>query len=124
MADLAIILIAHGARDPRWAAPFRAVQQQLQAARPDARVELAFLELMTPTLEEAATQAAARGARRLVLAPLFLGQGGHMREDLPALIAKLRQRLPQVELEVLPSIGEAPEVLEAVTSWVLRRASG
>ena len=49
----AIILFAHGARDPQWAEPFEIIQRQLQAARPDTPVELAFQAFMTPTLEAA-----------------------------------------------------------------------
>ena len=123
MSDQAIILFAHGARDPEWAAPFVIIRRQLQAARPDAQVELAFLEFMTPSLEAAVAQSAARGAQRIVLVPLFLAQGGHLKQDLPLLVGKISERHPQLELRVLPAIGDAPEILQAITDWVLRGAS-
>ena len=123
MNDQAIILFAHGARDPEWAAPFGIIKQQLQAARPDTQVELAFQDFMTPSLEAAVAQTAARGARRIVLVPLFMAQGGHLKEDLPLLVGKIRERHPQLELQVMPAIGDAPEILQAITDWVLRRAS-
>ncbi len=121
MNDLAIILFAHGARDPEWAAPFGMIQRELQAARPDAQVGLAFQDFMTPTLEAAVAQAVARGAKRAVLVPLFMAQGGHLKQDLPLLVGKIRERHPQLELQLLPAIGDAPEVLQAITAWVLRR---
>lgn len=120
MNDLAIILFAHGARDPEWAAPFGMIQRQLQAALPSAQVELAFQDFMTPTLEAAVAQAVARGARRVVLVPLFMAQGGHLKQDLPLLVGKIRERYPQLELQLLPAIGDAPEILQAITAWVLR----
>src|SRR5512133_3160055 len=120
MNDLAIILFAHGARDPDWAAPFGMIQRALQAARPDVRGELAFQDFMTPTLEAAVAQAVARGARRAVLVPLFMAQGGHLKQDLPLFVGKIRERYPQLELQLLPAIGDAPEVLQAITAWVLR----
>ncbi len=120
MNDLAIILFAHGARDPEWAAPFGMIQRALQAARPDVQVELAFQDFMTPTLEAAVAQAVARGARRAVLVPLFMAQGGHLKQDLPLFVGKIRERHPQLELQLLPAIGDAPEVLQAITAWVLR----
>ena len=46
MSKKAIILIAHGARDPEWAAPMRRVWAAIQAQRPDQRIELAFLDLI------------------------------------------------------------------------------
>ncbi len=122
MSDQAIILFAHGARDPEWAAPFGVIQRQLQAARPDTQVELAFQDFMTPTLEAAVAQSVARGARRIVLVPLFMAQGGHLKQDLPLLVAKIRQQHPGIELRVMPAIGDAPEILQAISDWVLRGA--
>lgn len=118
--ELAIILFAHGARDPEWAQPFGIIQSQLQAARPDAQVELAFQDFMTPTLETAVAQSAARGARRIVLVPLFMAQGGHLKQDLPLLLAKIREQHPQLELQLMSAIGDAPEILQAISDWVLR----
>jgi len=43
-----VILFAHGARDPAWALPFRALREALLVALPEGRVELAFLEIMEP----------------------------------------------------------------------------
>lgn len=120
MSDQAIILFAHGARDPEWAAPFGIIQKQLQQERPEAQVVLAFQDFMTPTLEAAAAQCAARGAQRIVLVPLFLAQGGHLKQDLPLLVGKIRAQHPQIELRLMPAIGDAPEILRAISDWVLR----
>ncbi len=120
MSDETIILFAHGARDAGWAAPFGVIQKQLQAARPDVQVEVAFLEFLAPSLEAAVTRSAARGARHIVLVPLFMAQGGHLKRDLPRLVEEMRRQQPQVELRVMPAIGDAPEILQAITDWVLR----
>jgi sirohydrochlorin cobaltochelatase len=120
LSELAIILFAHGARDPQWAEPFNIIKRQLQTARPDAQVELAFLESMSPTLEAAVTQSAARGAKRVVLVPLFMAQGGHLKQDLPRLAGKIRERHPEVDLQLMSAIGDVPEILRAITDWVLR----
>jgi len=120
MSLQAIILFAHGARDPDWAEPFGIIKRQLQTARPDAQVELAFQDFMTPTLEAAVAQCVAGGAQRAVVVPLFMAQGGHLKQDLPLLVAKIRERHPQLELRVMPAIGDAPEILQAIADWVLR----
>jgi sirohydrochlorin cobaltochelatase len=120
MSEQAIILFAHGARDPDWAAPFNVIKRQLQAARPDARVELAFQDFMAPTLEVAVAQSAAQGAKRIVLVPLFMAQGGHLKQDLPRLVAKIRAQHPLIDLQLMSAIGDAPEILRAITDWVLR----
>jgi sirohydrochlorin cobaltochelatase len=124
MSDQAIILFAHGARDPEWAAPFSAIQARLQAARPDVLVLTAFQEFTAPTLAAAVAQSAAQGARRIVVAPLFIGSGSHVRRDLPLLLDEERRRHPQLVLQVLPAIGDAPEILQAVSDWILRASEG
>jgi sirohydrochlorin cobaltochelatase len=123
MSRNAIVLFAHGARDPEWAAPFAIIREQLQAARPDVQVELAFQDFMTPKLDAAVAQCAARGAKRVVLVPLFMAQGGHLKQDLPVFVAKIREQHPQIELQVMPAIGDEPEILKAIGAWVLRVAA-
>jgi hypothetical protein len=36
------------------------------------------------------------------------------------LVGKVREQHPQVELQVLPAIGDVPEILQAIADWVLR----
>ncbi len=44
----AIVLFAHGARDPEWAQPFEKMRARIQERLPGTPVVLAFLELMQP----------------------------------------------------------------------------
>lgn len=122
MNDLAIVLFAHGARDPEWAAPFNIIREQLQALRPDAQVALAFQDFMTPTLDAAVAQSAMQGAKRVVLVPLFMAQGGHLKQDLPRMVGKIREQHPQLQVTVTSAIGDVPEILQAITAWASRAA--
>jgi len=116
-----LILFAHGSRDPAWRAPFDALAARVVALRPDMIVEVAFLEHALPTLDDAVDAVAARGATAVTIVPLFLGVGGHLRKDLPALVAKLRERHPELALHTMPPLGEAPAVLEAIALWAAGR---
>lgn len=124
MCDSALILFAHGARDPRWAAPFERLRDLLRAGRPGMAVSLAFLELMSPRLPEAAAELVAQGCRRLTVVPVFFGQGGHVLRDLPALVDQLRADLPHVRIDVAPAVGESPEVLRVIADYCLAAADG
>ena len=118
----AIVLFAHGARDPRWAAPFEAVAAHIRAAAPDCRVALAFLELMAPTLGDAAAALVASGATRVDIVPLFLGTGGHLRRDLPPLVEALRAAHPDVDIHLHAAIGEHAVVVEAMAAAAVAAA--
>ena len=80
-----LILFAHGARAASWAAPFERLRDTTQAQLPGCEVALAFLELMTPSLPDTVDAMVARGIDRVTVVPVFLGQGGHLLRDLPAL---------------------------------------
>ncbi len=110
----ALILFAHGARDPEWAKPLQRVQAAILARQTAACVELAFLEFMTPTLAECVSTLAGRGVAKIVVVPMFIAQGGHLKRDLPELLNALRLRYPQLELQLAAAIGEDAGVIEAM----------
>ncbi len=109
-----LILFAHGARDPRWAAPFDAVAERVRATQPQAQVRLAFLEFMRPTLAEAGAELAAAGCSTVQVLPMFLGTGGHLRKDLPLLMDALRAAHPGVHFLLHAAVGEQPAVIAAM----------
>ncbi len=107
-----IVLFAHGSRDPLWHTPIQAVQQRIQSQAPTLLVRAAYLELTGPDLPQCVREMIAQGVGRIRVLPLFLGMGRHAREDLPQLITQLRQTHPEVQLEVLPALGEDPRVAD------------
>ena len=118
----ALVLFAHGARDPRWAEPFNAVAGRIRAAAPGLPVVLAFLELMAPSLGDAVDGLVRAGASRIDVVPLFLGTGGHLREDLPPLVDALRAAHPGVAIALHAAIGEHAVVSEAMARAALLAA--
>lgn len=111
-----VILFAHGARDPRWAEPFARLAAQVATTRPDQPVALAYLELMSPNLIGAAEALVGQGCGGLRVVPVFFGQGGHVRRDLPRLVEDVRARFPGVAVDLLPAVGEHPDVLAAIAA--------
>ncbi|KVN28167.1 cobalamin biosynthesis protein CbiX [Burkholderia pyrrocinia] len=119
-----IVLFGHGARDPRWAEPFERLAARLRAAdAPAATVSLAFLELMTPSLDTAVAAQVAAGCTRITVVPVFFGQGGHVRRDLPQLVDACRAAHPGVEIRCATAVGEDDGVLDAIARYCLDRAS-
>ena len=114
-----IILFAHGARDPEWAAPFRRIAARLRQARPNLPVQLAFLELMQPALADAVAAMAAEGITRITLVPLFLAQGGHLKEDLPRLLEDICHSHPGITIDVTQAIGDSEVLTALIADWAL-----
>lgn len=114
----AIILYAHGARDSQWAEPVRRIAERLSDRLPEAHVACAYLEHLPPDLPTAVEDARSRGVDRVTLVPLFLGRGGHLQRDLPEIVARVGAQHPGLRITVLPSLGEATEVLDAIAGWI------
>ncbi|KVC53866.1 cobalamin biosynthesis protein CbiX [Burkholderia stagnalis] len=123
MGTHGIVLFGHGARDPRWAEPFERLAARLRAAAPAASVSLAFLELMTPSLDTAVAAQVAAGCTRITVVPVFFGQGGHVRRDLPQLVDACRAAHPGVEIRCATAVGEDDGVLDAIARYCLDQAN-
>jgi sirohydrochlorin cobaltochelatase len=118
MAQRAIVLFAHGARDPDWARPFRQLALELAERLPGERVVLAFLELMQPSLAECAAALHAEGIQELRIVPVFFGSGGHIKEDLPELASEIQERFKHMKVTLESPVGERPEVISAIAKAI------
>jgi sirohydrochlorin cobaltochelatase len=112
-----IVLFAHGSRDAQWARPFEQLALSL-SRRFSGPVELAFLDLMPPTLEQAIDALARKGVLSVRVVPVFLGKGGHVGADLPRLAAQAAGKHPTLKVELEPPIGEQATVIEAIASAI------
>ena len=133
----ALVLFAHGSRDPQWHRPIQAVAERVAAQlalnakaesnhaspasskQPSVVVTCAYLELSSPSLLEEVQRLVAQGCQQIRLVPLFLGVGKHVREDLPQMLADLAALHPSVVFEPLPAVGENPDLLDLMARIAL-----
>lgn len=80
----ALVLVAHGSRDPRALATVRALMGRVREQRPGLSVRLGHIELNEPLLPDTL---AALGDREAVLVPLLLSRGYHIKQDIPEMAA-------------------------------------
>ena len=85
IASRAVVLFAHGSRDPLWRKPVESVAARLN-----------------------------EGASSIRVVPMFLGVGHHAREDLPLLMTELRALYPKVVFELQQSIGEDQRLIDLI----------
>ena len=115
----ALVLFAHGARDPEWRLPFEKIQRKIAVRRPDLAVELAFLEIMEPSLPDAVAKLSGAGHTHIIVAPMFMAQGGHLKRDLRQMLDGLRRRHPANTLEILPAVGDIEAILNSISDWLV-----
>ena len=115
----AIVLFAHGSRDPLWHKPMEAVAAQIAVQAPDTPVACAYLELSTPDLPTVVAQLVATDVTAISIVPMFLGVGRHAREDLPLIVSKLRAEFPSLVFTLTPAVGENAKLVKLLADIAL-----
>lgn len=116
----AIILFAHGSRDPLWHKPIQAVAKRIAERDAQVLVRCAYLELAEPNLLHVAHELAFAGATSISVVPLFLGVGKHAREDLPVLIEQIKAAHPTLAVKCQRAVGEQERLLDLLADIALK----
>lgn len=121
----AVILLAHGSRDPHWLLPFEQLLQHIKSKLNSEQVELAFMELASPNLADRVHYFVSNGYQKIAIVPLFFAEGRHLRHDVPQQIEQLKAQLAQqqqsVDIQLYSPVGLEPEVVAAIENVVLKR---
>lgn len=103
--ETAVILLSHGSRLPEAKATLEAYQGMVKSTGLFGIVEAASLQFNQPDLPASLAGVVARGAKRIIVMPLFLYQGMHMQRDIPEILAGEKQKYPGVEIVLAGNIG-------------------
>ena len=105
-----LILFAPGNEDARHRKPFEELAESIRNDLGKDRVRLAYIQSGSPSLAEVAEEAANDGVGRLRILPLLFVSGDAAERAVPEQVAVVRAQLPQLNLEVLPRVGEHPRM--------------
>lgn len=122
------ILLAHGSRDPQWQLPFQQMLASIQLNEKESsasgseptRIELSYMELCSPSLEETCQQLQQEGYNDFHIYPVFFAAGRHLRIDVPQQLAELEQKLT-INTKLHPPIGQEKVVQQAITQVILQQ---
>ena len=119
-ARLAVVLVAHGSRDPRAAAATSALTRAVGAANPMWDVRASYLDHAGPRPREVLAGFEARGHRRAVLVPLLLTKAYHGRVDVPGEIAAAHAAGVTLEVSLAEVLGPvSPLLLDGLSDRLL-----
>jgi sirohydrochlorin cobaltochelatase len=100
-----LVLLAHGSRNARNDRPLAQLRDWVQALAPRDRVVDAYLTLNQPDLRTCLRDLAAQGLSEAVVVPMFVAQGHHLNEEVPALLEALQAEFPRLRLSLSPHLG-------------------
>ncbi|MGW2711224.1 sirohydrochlorin chelatase [Streptomyces sp. NPDC004457] len=107
----ALLIAGHGTRDDAGAEAFRAFVRELGRRHPGLPVAGGFIELSPPPLGEAVTELVEQGVRRFAAVPLMLVSAGHAKGDIPAALAREKERHPGISYTYGRPLGPHPALL-------------
>ena len=110
----ALLIAGHGTRDDAGAEAFRAFVRELGLRRPDLPVAGGFIELSPPPLGAAVAELVERGVRRFAAVPLMLVSAGHAKGDIPAALAREKERHPGISYTYGRPLGPHPALLNVL----------
>lgn len=110
----ALLIAGHGTRDDAGAEAFRAFVRELGRRRPDLPVAGGFIELSPPPLGDAVAELVERGVRRFAAVPLMLVSAGHAKGDIPAALAREKERHPGISYAYGRPLGPHPALLNVL----------
>ncbi|MEU4214526.1 CbiX/SirB N-terminal domain-containing protein [Actinoplanes sp. NPDC026623] len=128
-ARLAVVLVAHGSRDPRAAQATEALARAVGQAYPLWDVRAAYLDHSVPRPRQVLAGFEARGHGRAVLVPLLLTAAYHGRVDVPGEIAAARADGLGMDVETADVLGPfdgrvSPLLLDGLETRLTEAATG
>jgi sirohydrochlorin ferrochelatase len=117
----AVLLIAHGSREPAANDDLHALAARLAAGDDHPIVVASFLELAEPDIPTGGERCVAAGATRVLMIPYFLSAGVHLRRDLTAAREELQARHPSVEFRLGHPLGPHP-LLDSLVAARIRES--
>ncbi|WP_181797874.1 sirohydrochlorin chelatase [Streptomyces sp. WELS2] len=107
----ALLIAGHGTRDDAGAEAFRDFVRELGRRHPGLPVAGGFIELSPPPLGEAVAELVGQGVRRFAAVPLMLVSAGHAKGDIPAALAREKERHPGISYTYGRPLGPHPALL-------------
>ena len=124
---VANILLAHGSRDPQWQAPFEVIAERIKTKEQEnnqsgesTRIELSYMELSEPSLEQVCEDLAKDGYEIINIYPIFFAAGRHLRIDVPKQLKDIEADLG-ITTHLHPPVGQEEIVRDAITQVILKQ---
>ena len=88
----AVILVGHGSREKGFQAAMEKVASRLRKDKCFAGVSCAYLEISSPSIEEAIGRWVVKKAAQIRVLPYFVLSGRHVKSHIPEIVARAREK--------------------------------
>ncbi|HID47128.1 MAG TPA: sirohydrochlorin nickelochelatase [Methanothermococcus okinawensis] len=82
----ALVLVGHGSRLPYSKELVSKIAEKIRERNLYPIVEIGLMEFNEPTISQAVKRAIEKGAKRIIVVPVFLAHGQHTKRDIPKIL--------------------------------------
>jgi len=115
----AVLLVGHGSALAEGRKGLESLTDMVRGCGGHEMVAFAFLSRGEPDLLQGVRICVEQGADRILLCPCFLFTGAHVRQDLPAEMARIATLFPGLEWAVGEPLGIHPKLAEIVCERIV-----
>lgn len=112
-ADVPLLAVAHGTNDPQGIAMLEALLERVRFLRPGVETSLSFVSVARPRVDEELVRLLMEGATEVVVLPLLLGSGYHVRHDIPEALRTAARQTGGSSAKIYPAATLGPDPLLA-----------
>ncbi|KFN04374.1 sirohydrochlorin chelatase [Bacillus clarus] len=113
-----IVYVGHGSRLQKGNDQFIHFIQSVMKERNESIQKIAFLELATPTIQDAVTETILEGATEIMIVPVLLFAAAHYKRDIPFEIEQIQKEYPHITFSVAPPFSTHPYMIELVVKRI------
>ena len=113
-----IIILGHGSGSEEAQQVFEEIVTLVSKKSNYGPVKGAAMEFASPTLEEVVGELVESGIEEIIIVPLFIYPGVHIKRDIPAMIDRLKKEYPEVRFVKGSHIGADEKLAEIMADRV------
>lgn len=117
--DTGIIVLGHGSRLPEANKQLKVLAGYVdEILGGETRVEACYMVCSSPTLMEGISTLAEEGLGKIIVVPVFLSSGLHVKEDIPEQLNEAKRMFPDVEILYAENLGPDRRLAEIVAERI------
>ncbi|TGK38732.1 CbiX/SirB N-terminal domain-containing protein [Leptospira andrefontaineae] len=101
---IAVLVLGHGSRETNSNLEFVSLVDAYSDTRPDLNISYAYVELAKPDIETALRNLS-KEYSNIIIFPLFLYTSGHIKNDIPIVLDRIKTEFPDHSYKIANSLG-------------------
>lgn len=118
--NAAYLLIAHGSREKKFQEEFFDFLKKFRSCFPDRKIAHAFLDVSSPNITQAIEACILDGVEDIVVVPMMIFSGKHIKEDIPRLISQAKGKHSHVQFHYTGPLADSSMLVHLVDDKIMQ----